>query len=129
LTERRQARRSAWIVGAVLLAFGAWSVWRGHPLRAQVLCGLGVYLMLIGALAPRWAVPFHRAWMKLAHALGYINSRVILGLLYYGIFTPLGVVLRLTGRDPLQRRRAARESYWIPRAEPRQRPDQFERLF
>jgi len=128
-TSPRQARKTALLVGAILFALGFWSVWRHHPLRAQVLTGLGSYLIVLGLVAPRWAIPFHDAWMKLAHALGWINSRIILGLLYYGIFTPLGVLLRLLGRDPLNRRRPAAGSYWVPRPKPRQDREQFERLF
>ncbi len=128
MTEVRQARKTALLVGAVLLVLGAWSLMRQHPLRAQVFSGLGAYLLLIGLAVPRLAVPFHRGWMKLARALGWINSRVLLGLLYYGVLTPAGVVMRLFGRDPLRRRTAA-ASYWVPRAKPRQDPAQFERLF
>ena len=128
MTSPRQARKTALIVGAVLLALGAWSTVRNHPLRAQIFCGLGAYLLLVGLVVPRLAVPFHDAWMKLAHALGWINSRVLLGLLYYGVLTPLGVLMRLFGRDPLRRRKAA-ASYWVSRARPRQDHEQFERLF
>jgi hypothetical protein len=113
----------------VLLALGAWSVVRQHPLRAQIFCGLGAYLILLGLFAPRWAIPFHHAWMKLAHALGWINSRLILGFLYYGIFTPLGFLRRLAGRDPLNRRGPGAASYWVARPKSRQDREQFERLF
>ena len=126
---QRQARKTVLIVGAVLLTFGVFSIWRGRLLRAEILCGLGVYLVLIGLAAPRWAVPFHQAWMRLAAILGWVNSRILLGLLYYGVFTPLGFLLRLAGRDPLRRRGPAAASYWIPRARPSQDREQFERLF
>jgi len=125
----RQARKSAVLVGAVLLAVGAFSVWRGHMVRAQIFSGLGLYLVLLGLAAPRWAVPFHNAWMRLAAILGWINSRILLGLMYYVVFTPLGFVLRLAGRDPLRRRGPATGSYWIPRPRLRQKREQFERLF
>lgn len=128
-TTPRQARKTALVVGVVLLALGFWSVWRHHALRAQVLCGLGAYLLVLGLVAPRWAVPFHDAWMKLAHGLGWINSRLLLGILYYGVFTPLGRLLRLARRDPLHRRGPGAGSYWITRPKPRQDREQFERLF
>lgn len=127
--ESRQARRTVLVVGSVLMVLGVWSLARQHPFRAEILCGLAVYLMLLGLVAPRWAIPFHTAWMKLAHALGWVNSRLILGFLYYGVFTPLGFLRRLAGRDPLQRRGPGAASYWVPRAKPRQDREQFERLF
>jgi len=125
----REARKTALSVGGVLLAVAAYSLWRHHPLRAQILGAAGGLLLLIGLAAPRWAVPFHNAWMRVAAVLGWINSRIILGFLYYGVMTLLGAVLRLSGRDPLRRRGPAGESYWIPRAKPRQDREQFERLF
>lgn len=129
MTEPRQARKTVLIVGSVLLVLAAWSLARAHPMRAQIFAGLGAYLILLGLIAPRWAVPIHNAWMKLALALGWINSRLILGVLYYGVLTPLGALLRLGGRDPLNRRRAGGASYWVPRTKPRQDREQFERLF
>ena len=125
----RQSRQTALSVGVVFVAFGGISFWRHHLLRAEVLAGAGALLLLLGALAPRWARPFHAAWMRFAHALGYVNSRIILSIMFYGVMTPVGFFLRLAGRDPLRRRRAASDSYWIPRPKTRQDREQFERLF
>ncbi len=127
--ERKQARKTALVVGLVFAALAAWSLWRAHPLRAAILASAGALLLLMAAAAPRWTIPFHRTWMKLAGALGYVNSRILLGLLYYGVMTPLGLLRRLLGRDPLRRRGAPAESYWIPRARTRQDRQRFERLF
>lgn len=124
-----EERKTAWIAGGVFLALALWSWGRAHPLRAQVLAAAGGSLILLGLVAPRGAKMFHLVWMKVAAILGYVNSRLLLGILYYGLFAPLGVVLRLTGRDPLNRRRKAAESYWIPRAKLQQDREQFERLF
>lgn len=132
--DLQQARKTALSVGTVLLALGGWSWWRVHPWRAGILAGAGACLLLLGLAAPRWARPFHLVWMRFAALLGYVNSRLILGLMYYGVFTPLGFFLKLAGRDPLRRRGAFRqkqsaESYWIARSKPRQDREQFERLF
>ena len=125
----KQGRKTALLVGAVLLALGGWSWWRAHPSRAALFSGAGALLILAGAVAPRWALAFHRGWMRFALALGYVNSRLILSVMYYGILAPLGLLTRLVGRDPLNRRRKPAESYWIPRSKPRQDREQFERLF
>jgi hypothetical protein len=126
---RAQARKTTLSVGAVLIFVGALSLLRHHWLRAEIAGGGGIVLLLAALLAPRQALRFHRAWMKLAAALGYINSRIILSVMYYGVLTPLGFILRTAGRDPLHRRAAAQPSYWIPRPRTRQDRDQFERLF
>ncbi|HEV2904316.1 MAG TPA: SxtJ family membrane protein [Pyrinomonadaceae bacterium] len=71
----------------------------------------------------------HIFWMKIALFLGYINSRILLTLIYYGMFTPYGLISRLVGRDPLMRRNATQESYWTERKTTRQSTESFERLF
>lgn len=129
MTSPQQARKTAVLVGSVLVGSAGLSLWRHHPLRAEMLAGAGLLLVLLGLLAPRWAQPFHLAWMQFARAHGYVNSRLILSIMYYGVMTPAGLLTRALGRDPLNRRRKPAESYWIPRAKPRQDREQFERLF
>jgi hypothetical protein len=90
--------------------------------------GAALALALAGLLVPSAARRFHVFWMRVAAVLGHVNSRVLLTVLYYGLFAPYGVVSRLL-RDPLGRRGARRESYWVERKRTRQAPEQFERLF
>jgi hypothetical protein len=125
-----QARNTALVVAAVLLAVAAWNLYRGRTTVVAVLGVAGVALVLTGLLLPPLARRFHVFWMQVAAVLGYVNSRVLLTLMYYGVFVPYGVVSRLAGRDPLRRRRGARaESYWTERKQTRQSKEQFERLF
>jgi hypothetical protein len=124
-----QARKTALLVAAVLLLIAAWSVYRGRATVVAVFGSLGAALALTGLLLPAAARAFHTAWMRFASALGRVNSRVLLTLMYYLVLTPYGFVMRLAGRDPLRRRGAARESYWIKRKTTRQTREQFERLF
>ena len=94
-----------------------------------VFGALGAALVAAGLFVPPAARAFHTAWMRLAVLLGHVNSRVLLTLFYYLAMTPYGVVSRLVGRDPLRRRGAAQESYWVERKSTRQPREQFERLF
>jgi hypothetical protein len=124
-----QARKTALVVAVVLFLFAAWNFYRGRTTVAAVLSGAGVALVLTGLLVPALARRFHVFWMKVAAVLGYVNSRVLLTLMYYGVFAPYGLVSRLAGRDPLRRRGAKRQSYWTERKSTRQSKEQFERLF
>jgi Saxitoxin biosynthesis operon protein SxtJ len=78
---------------------------------------------------PHAARAFHSSWMRFASALGYVNSRVLLTLVYYLALAPYGFISRLAGRDPLRRRGKGGESYWVRRKLTRQTREQFERLF
>ena len=124
-----QARKSALLVAAVLLAVAAWNVYRGRTGVVVIFGALGGALLVAGLLVPPAARAFHTAWMKFAVLLGHVNSRVLLTLVYYLVVTPYGVVTRLAGRDPLRRRGAKAESYWVERKTTRQTREGFERLF
>ena len=65
----------------------------------------------------------------LAEALSFVSTRVVLGLVFFLAVTPTGVVKRLTGWDPLGRRRSRRESYWVPYPERQRDPKHFEKMF
>ena len=124
-----QARKTAFLVAGVLLALAAWNLYRGRMTVVVVLGSIGFALLLMGLLLPSLARRFHIAWMKLAAILGYINSRILITLMFYGLITPFGFLSRLFGRDTLNRRAQARESYWIPREKTRQTKEGFERQF
>lgn len=123
-----QARKTALVVAAVFLAIALWNVYRGRMTQVTVFGGIAGVITLIG-LIPVAARAFHGFWMGIAAVLGYINSRILLSVLYYGLFTPVGLVRRLIGRDPMQRRAAPQSSYWVTREYTRQAKEQFERLF
>ncbi len=65
---------------------------------------LAAVLVTAALLAPRALQPIHAGWMKFGHVMNWINTRLILGLLFYGIFLPFGLVMRLLGKDPMQRK-------------------------
>ncbi|MCP3671411.1 MAG: sxtJ [Gammaproteobacteria bacterium] len=53
---------------------------------------------------PRLLNPVYVAWMKIGYALGWINSRVILGIVFYSLVLPMGLIMRLIGNDPMARK-------------------------
>ena len=64
---------------------------------------LGAVLVLFALIAPKALTWVHRVWMMAGQALGAINSRIILTLIFYGVLTPMGAVMRLWRRDPMYR--------------------------
>lgn len=58
---------------------------------------------------------FYNVWMKFAHALGWVNTKIILSIVYFLIFTPIALFFRLIGKDPMDRRFESVDSYWIKR--------------
>ena len=123
------ARKNMLVVAATLAAIAALNLYRHRTSTAEILGGLALALFLVAVVSPAWAQRFNRGWMGLAGVLGYVNTRILLSLAYYVIMTPFGMLLRLMGHDPLCRRGARKESYWIPRQTPRQPKDGFEHSF
>jgi hypothetical protein len=112
---RAELRRFGITVGGVFLALALLSAWRGHVLPPRILGTLGVLLVVPGLLAPSVLGPVERHWMRFAEAIGRVNSRIILSLLYWLVFTPVGLVRRWI-HDPLDRAmRDGRPSVWVAR--------------
>lgn len=61
-------------------------------------------LVLWGLLAPATLGPVYRGWMRVGLAVGWFNSRMILGIMYYLIITPTGWLMRMFGKDTMSRR-------------------------
>jgi len=112
----RVLRKFGLVVGGIFAALGAWFLWRrsGASLGGRICGGLGAVLLLGGALAPRALGPAYRAWMLLGHALGWVNSRLILGFLFYVVFALGRLFLLVRRKDPMCRKwRPEGGSYWV----------------
>jgi len=110
MRETKQVRSFGLIVGGIFALLGVWPVvWRGQSLRLWSLL-LGGILLALALAWPRSLTHVYRLWMRVGEVLGWINTRIILGALFYLLFTPLGVYMRLRGKDPMRRT-------WAPEAE------------
>jgi hypothetical protein len=65
--------------------------------------GIGAVFFLAAGVAPKILSPVYKVWMVIGHVLGWINSRIILGALFFLMFVPVSLVLRLLGRDAMAR--------------------------
>ena len=104
-SDIKQLRNFGLMVGGIFAAMGLWPVlFRGDDPRlwALVLAGL---LVIPALVLPRSLGPVYRGWMAIGYALGWINTRAILGVIFYGLFTPIGMVRRLLlAKDSMNRR-------------------------
>ena len=126
----RAEREFGLIVGGMLLLLASWWIYRGKFHRiSQITLPIGALLLILGILFPRALVYPNRAWMALAEVLSFISTRIILAFVYFVVLTPIGMVKRLFGWDPLNRRAAASESYWRPYSERQRNPRHYEKMF
>jgi hypothetical protein len=123
-------------VGGILLAIAAMRtglhLWDGTaPAWFEgLLGGVGLLLVVTGLAAPARLAPLNRAWTKLGLILFKVVNPVVLGLIYLTTIVPIGLLMRVLGRDLLNlklERQAA--SYWVMRDPPGPAPDTMTRQF
>jgi len=88
---------------------------------------MGVLLICAGLLAPTLLRVPNRIWWRFATVLGWINSRILLTVVFFAVLTPFGFLLRLFGRDPL--RPASADTNWSECAERRRDPRHYDHLY
>jgi len=126
----RIEREFGLVVGAVFILLGAWWIYRGKfTAAAYGFLPLGGVLVLLGLVWPGALIYPNKAWMKLAEVLSFVMTRLILGIVFFLIVTPIGVVKRLFGWDPLNRRGGRSASYWRPYSDRQRDPRHYEKMF
>ena len=127
--SRKDLRRFGIMMALAFAFVGGLLHWRGHGIFILFYILAGLFL-LIGAFGPVVLRPIHKVWMSLALVLGWFTTRIILILMFYLVFTPVGLVGRMFGKDFLDEKidRAA-PSYWHIRKDTKSDPEQFETQF
>ena len=72
------------------------------PMWPWIIAGV---LWVPALLMPGVLRPVYTTWMKIGHGIGWVNTRIILGLLFYVLVLPMGLIMRLFGNDPMARKR------------------------
>jgi hypothetical protein len=118
------------IVGGILMLLAGWWLYRGKFVdTAYIILGVGALLVSFALLFPRALVYPNKAWMLLAEVLSFITTRIILGIVFFMIITPIGVIKRWMGWNPLSRRGARRDSYWRDYSERQRDPRHYEKMY
>jgi saxitoxin biosynthesis operon SxtJ-like protein len=112
---------------AAFAAIGAWVMWRhsilGLDLRADTAWSVALTLWALSAVcgvlrwtAPGWLRPLYIGLMAASLPIGLVMSHMVVGIVFFGVVTPIALLFRLMGRDSLRRKfdRSA-STYWVPR--------------
>jgi len=128
-TGTRELRNFGLLVGGVFAALGLLALVRSKAIYPWLLTP-GLFLVILGAIAPRTLKYIYLLWMGMALVLGFVVSHVILTVFFFLVITPIGLIARLAGKDFLRLKldRQAK-SYWIPRDPKRKAPEDYERQF
>lgn len=124
----REGRRFGGTVGGAFLLLAAISWWRGHAVPATVCGSLGGLLVLAGLVVPTHLGGVERGWMRLAHAISRVTTPVVMGIIYFVVLTPIGLLRRHLGRNPLVHTEEA-QGFWRHRPAEARRSQSMDRQF
>jgi hypothetical protein len=110
-----KGRRFALTIAIAFAVFAGVSAWRGRELPPMIL-GAAALVFLLGAMiVPSRLEPVEKAWMSLAHAISKITTPIFMGIVYFVVLTPIGLLRRTIGKNPLVHS-AENGSYWISKS-------------
>ncbi len=119
-------------LGLVFLAAfgtaGLYFLMRGRPAWPYFI-GLAILFGAWGLTWPAGLKPIYKFWMGLAAVLGWFVSRLLLSLVFYLVVTPMGLVIRLFGKDLLDKKMDHRSSYWHLRPDEEYDPKRTEKMY
>jgi len=129
IVEGSSNRAFGLVFAGFFALIGAWPLLRAGTPRWWAIV-IAIAFALVATTRPGLLAVLNRWWTQLGVLLGRIVSPVALGLLFYLAITPIGLIMRLAGKDPLLLKRdAGAASYWRRREPPGPRPDSMTRQF
>ena len=111
---------------SLLAAYLAWkgSAWWPLPLPPALV------FLILALVQPKLLAPLNRAWTRFGLLLGAIVAPIVMGVIYFGLITPMALLARLLGKDFLRLKRDPEAAtYWLPRQDPRPSPERLRDQF
>ena len=128
--DKIRIRSFAIIMAVALGILGGLLFWWDKTHGATVLWSVAGAMLLLGMALPVVLWPLERIWFYFALALGWLNTRILLSVVFYLLFTPTGGIMRLLGKDALQRKfRTSKETYWHDISDDEFDPENYERQY
>ena len=90
---------------------------------------MGFLFLIVTLIKANALLPLNRLWMQFGLLLGLIVSPIVLAVIFFGLFTPMSLLMRLFGRDELRLCFKQKESHWIPRDSSNMQSDRFKNQF
>lgn len=128
-TDKKSLKKFAITMFVALLILGTILLLKQKPVYIW-LYGISSLFLVLGVVVPGALRQVYIIWMKLAFVLGWINTRLLLILMFYLVFTPIGLVMKLFGKDSLDRKiEKNKQTYWHKREEKKFNPADYEHQF
>ena len=82
----------------------------GHQIRFWTIF-IGIPMIFLGLYFPNMLTPLYKGWFRIGHLLGWINSKILLTLIYILVLQPISILMKLTNYDPLRIKTSNKKSY------------------
>ena len=126
---REEVRRFGLLFAGLCALVATYLLFRGRAAWPW-FAGGGIFFLATGLLGYPVLRPLYIGWMKFALVLGWVNTRILLGLFFYLILSPIAVILKLLGKDLLDEKIDPHAStYWEKRSQGAVDRNRYERLF
>jgi len=122
-------RKFGLFFSVIFLISALYFVYSSIRLYALIFGAFVVTTLFITLFFPQLLLPFNKLWMKLGLLIGKIVSPVVMGLIYFLIFTPIALVFKLTKRDYLNMKQSPKNSFWQERSVKAINPESFKNQF
>jgi hypothetical protein len=108
-------RKFGFFFSTIFLLASLYSYYIDSEIMVYILSPLCGTFLVITIMNPKILLPLNKLWMKFGFLLGMIVSPIIIGIIFFGIFTPIAMIMRLIGRDELRLRLKKKKTHWINR--------------
>ena len=111
-------RNFGFVFFIVFLILGFWPITNGEEIRIW-LVAISLIFLILGIMKSKLLTPLNQLWFKFGMILGAIVAPIIMGAVFFLVVTPIGIVMRLMGKDLLNKKHdKKKETYWIKRETP-----------
>tara|TARA_Y100000590_G_C15168159_1_gene806293 strand:+ start:106 stop:483 length:378 start_codon:yes stop_codon:yes gene_type:complete len=98
----------------VFLLISLWPILQGQIPRIWPI-PISIIFLFLGLLNSKFLTPLNLIWLKFGELLGKVISPIVMLIIYFFVITPIGLLMRLTGKDIMKKNFSKTQSYWIKR--------------
>ncbi len=109
-------RKFGFFFSFVFFVLSLYVFFKIHNLIAYFLIIISISFFILAKFNPDKLFPLNRLWMKLGFVLGIVVTPIVMGIIYFGLFVPIGLILRIIGRDELRIKNKKKNSFWRKRS-------------
>lgn len=127
--EGSSNRSFGFVFAVVFLIIALWPLMSARPIRLWA-AAIAIAFAVVALAAPSLLAGMNRAWMKFGLLLGRVVSPIALGVLFFAAFTPMGLLVRLLGKDSMRLKKPVdATTYWVERRPPGPPPESLKNQY